>query len=111
VRILVTGHTGYIGTVMVPMLVDAGHDVVGLDGSLFVECTFGHEIVPVPEITKDGRDIEPSDVPRFVFSSSCSNYGAAGDSFLTEEADLNPLTPYTASKVRVEADVARLAVF
>ncbi len=34
-RILVTGHKGYIGTVMVPMLLAAGHDVVGLDSDLF----------------------------------------------------------------------------
>jgi nucleoside-diphosphate-sugar epimerase len=94
VRILVTGHAGYIGTVIVPMLVDAGHDVVGLDST-----------VRLAELAKKAG------VPRFVFSSSCSNYGAAGDSFLTEEADLNPLTSYAASKVRVEADVARLAVF
>ena len=39
-RVLVTGHKGYIGTVMVPMLVDAGHDVVGLDSDLFGQCTF-----------------------------------------------------------------------
>src|SRR6185369_10900975 len=153
-RILVTGHAGYIGTVMVPMLVGAGHDVVGLDSGLFAECTFGREILAVPEIAKDVRDIETSDlegfgaivhlaglsndplgnlnpaltyeinhaasvrlaqlakragVPRFVFSSSCSNYGAAGDGFLAEESDLHPLTPYADSKVRVDADVARLA--
>jgi nucleoside-diphosphate-sugar epimerase len=48
-------------------------------------------------------------VPRFLFSSSCSNYGAAGDGFLTEEAELHPLTPYADSKVQVEQDVAGLA--
>lgn len=39
-RVLVTGHRGYIGTVMVPMLVQAGHTIVGLDSDLFEQCTF-----------------------------------------------------------------------
>ena len=34
-RVLVTGHLGYIGTVMVPMLIKAGHEVVGLDSDLY----------------------------------------------------------------------------
>ena len=42
-------------------------------------------------------------VERFVFSSSCSTYGAAGDDFLTETADVNPVTPYGESKVFVDA--------
>ena len=54
-RVLVTGHLGYIGTVLTPMLVQAGHKVVGLDSDLYARCTFSHggEICDVPTICKD----------------------------------------------------------
>jgi nucleoside-diphosphate-sugar epimerase len=153
-RVLVTGHDGYIGTVLVPMLLDAGHDVVGLDNFLFEECTFGTNVVQPPALRMDVRDVTAADlegfeavlhlaaisndplgnlnpdttydinhraashlaaeakkagVTRFVFSSSCSLYGRAGDDFLDEEADFNPVTPYGESKVLAEADMRKLA--
>jgi nucleoside-diphosphate-sugar epimerase len=46
---------------------------------------------------------------RFIFSSSCSTYGAAGDDHLDETATPNPVTAYAESKVWVERDVAKLA--
>ncbi len=48
-------------------------------------------------------------VGRFIFSSSCSNYGAAGEDFIDEAGELNPVTPYGESKVMVEHAVSRMA--
>ena len=48
-------------------------------------------------------------VPRFVFSSSCSNYGAAGQDFIDEDGTFRPVTPYGRSKASAEAELAPLA--
>lgn len=55
------------------------------------------------------RAAKTAGVPRFLFASSCSLYGAAGDHVLDENAAFNPITAYGKSKVLVEADVAKLA--
>ena len=66
-RVLVTGHLGYIGTVLTPMLVNAGHKVTGLDSDLYSRCTYaaGGEICEVATIRKDVRDVEATDLAGF----------------------------------------------
>src|SRR6185437_4579968 len=66
-RVLVTGHLGYIGTVLTPMLIHAGHEVVGIDSDLYSRCTYsaGGEICDVPTIQKDVRDANVADLADF----------------------------------------------
>jgi nucleoside-diphosphate-sugar epimerase len=154
-RILLTGHKGYIGAVMTAMLTSAGNSVVGLDTNFFEDCVLGQVEDVIPEIRKDIRDITLDDlagfdavvhlaalsndplgdfapsvtyninldatiqlakiardagVKRFLYSSSCSIYGAAkGDDFLDENAPFNPVTPYAESKIKAEEALHKLA--
>ena len=153
-RVLVTGSTGYIGTVLVPLLLKEGHDVVGMDTDYYSRCTFMGALADVPTLKLDVRDVsaaaikgfegiihlaglsndplgdynptltedinfrasarlaqlaKQAGVQRFLFASSCSNYGASGDQFLTEDAAFNPVTPYGVSKVQVEQELRKLA--
>src|SRR5580700_1678078 len=64
-RILLTGHKGYIGAVAGPVLRAAGHEVVGLDTDLFAGCEFGEPAPEIPEIRKDIRDLTASDLEGF----------------------------------------------
>ncbi len=64
-RVLVTGHNGYIGSVMVPVLVSAGMNVVGYDTGYFRECTLVSNALEVPAITKDIRDLTSRDLEGF----------------------------------------------
>lgn len=65
-HVLVTGHNGYIGSVMLPVLEAAGHEVVGLDTFFFEGCSMEMDEDPhVPALRKDFRDVRVSDLERF----------------------------------------------
>ena len=64
-RVLVTGHQGYLGTVMVPILQAAGHDVVGLDSGFFADCVLGAAPQDPPGMQVDLRDVRPEQLRGF----------------------------------------------
>jgi nucleoside-diphosphate-sugar epimerase len=64
-RVLVTGHHGYIGSVLAPLLQEAGHDVTGLDTRFYRGCDFGADLAPVDGLTADVRDVSPAELEGF----------------------------------------------
>ena len=64
-RILLTGHQGYLGSIMAPYLIAQGYEVTGLDTGYFSECTLAPDRTAVPEVQKDIRDLVPADVDGF----------------------------------------------
>lgn len=65
VRVLVTGHDGYIGSVVAPTLRDAGHDVVGVDTYFYEDCSFGERLDEIPSLRRDVRDVDELDLEGF----------------------------------------------
>ena len=57
-KVLVTGSLGYIGAVLVPMLLEREHEVVGLDSNLYSRCTFTGELADVKTLNLDIRDVQ-----------------------------------------------------
>ena len=64
-RVLVTGSAGYIGSVLCPLFVDAGQDVVGLDTGYYEGCDFGAYLEAAPRLALDIRDVRPDDLAGF----------------------------------------------
>lgn len=150
-EILVTGHNGYIGPLLVNLLLEKGYNVTGLDTNYYgPDCALFKAKKgsgEIKEIKKDIRqvtfkDLEGVDavchlaalsndnigqldpgltkninykssvrmaelsrqvgVKKFIYSSSCSLYGKAGEDALSETATFNPITAYAKSKVKTE---------
>jgi len=64
-RVLITGHNGYLGSIMAPLLCEAGYEIVGLDTGYYAECTLIPDAVEIPQVRKDLRDLEPRDLNGF----------------------------------------------
>ena len=64
-KVLVTGHHGYIGSVLAPYLATRGHEVEGLDTQLYRGCDFGPDSSPVEGRVADVRDVTPEDLLGF----------------------------------------------
>lgn len=156
-KIVVTGNTGYIGSVMTEQLVNVGYDVIGIDAKYFprnLKCVSVGLQSGVSQIIKDIRDVQEEDLKgaeavvhlaalsndpmgelnpertsqinyvatirlaqiakkvgarRFIFSSSCSVYGARQGEILQENSEPIPVTAYAKSKVDAERDLIPLA--
>ncbi|MBT3340880.1 MAG: NAD-dependent epimerase/dehydratase family protein [Planctomycetes bacterium] len=152
-RVLITGHRGYIGAHAIDVFQKAGHHVTGVDVGLYDGVEFGTPAVADNDITMDVFDItadmlkgidavvalaaisndpmgdldpalthkintagvmhcaemaKSAGVPRFLFASSCSVYGAQGDTILDESAAFAPVSAYAESKINTEAELQKI---
>ncbi len=108
-RILLTGHLGYIGAVMGPFLQQAGHDVVGLDTGYFADSVMGPAIEPLPELRVDLRDVTAADLEGFdavVHLAALSN-DPVGDLEPEQTYDINHRASIHLARCARDAGVGR----
>ena len=153
-KILITGNLGYVGSHLTKVLIEAGHEVVGCDLSLFPDAVCDQLATPSLQLIQDFRTLTRKDlvgidaiahlagisndpmgqldpgltskingvgsvslakiakdsgVSNFVFASSCSIYGSAGDRPRRENDVTNPLSEYAASKLYAEEELSKIA--
>ncbi len=154
-KIFITGTDGYLGSVIAPLLVKRGHQLVGLDTGFYrggwlyngVETTAAtlhkdlrrveaedlkgcEAVVHMAELSNDpagqlaphitheinhkgsvrlAKLAKELGIKRFVYTSSCSVYGVAGEDFVNEESPVAPQTAYAECKTLVERDLKAMA--
>jgi nucleoside-diphosphate-sugar epimerase len=112
-RVLVTGHHGYIGSVLVPLLERAGHAVVGLDSDLFAPCVFGHAPAAVESLRTDVRDVEAAELDGFDavvhLAAICND--PVGDLNPQTTYDINHLASVRLAEKAKQAGVGRFVFF
>src|SRR6266446_2790475 len=111
-KILITGSRGYIGTVMAPMMVASGHDVVGIDADFYRRSTFGDWSEAIHTILKDTREIEPRDLEgldAIVHLAALSN-DPLGDLNARLTYEINHLASVRLAALAKKAGVARFVL-
>lgn len=109
-RVLITGHNGYIGSVMAPMVQAAGHEVVGLDTFLFERGTFGQDAAEIDAMRMDLRDVQVGDLRGFdaVIHLAALSNDPLGDVNPQITYDINHLGSVRLAQLAKEAGVGRL---
>ena len=108
-RVLLTGHQGYLGTVMAPVLAEAGHEVIGLDSGLYADCVLGDQPADPAGIAVDLRDVTAahlSDVDAVIHLAALSN-DPLGSLAPQLTYDINHHASVTLARLAKEAGVQR----
>ncbi len=109
VKVLVTGHRGYVGSVLAPLVRDRGHHVTGLDTDYYRDCDFGLPSAAVESITADVRDVRPEQLAGFdavVHLAALSN-DPLGDLSSDLTFDINLHGTVSLARAAREAGVSR----